>query len=395
LKTILFIGHDAKRAGAQLILLHILQELKARGIATHTLLAAGGVLEDEYRQAGSLTILPIQASTIFSSKIDWLLAILGFLPYFQRRAIARQKQQFESEIESKNIGLIFGNTIAIDSAYRAVQFLNVPLVLFVHELAMSVEMYSSPQQIKHLLDNTQHLITPSKAVANYYLDTFKFPAERNSTFKIVNIGYMLANIAKGKQVDIRQKLGLPTDAVLIGSCGNAEWRKGNDIFMAVAQNVINRFANRPVYFIWIGISSQTELYHIQRADAHKMGLADRIIHIDPTPDVFQYVSQLDVFGLFSREDPYPLVVLEAALSEKSIVCFAGAGGAPEFVETDCGFVVPYLDVVAMADKISYLIENPEMSRNFGQSAKEKVLSRHPTDLNIDKALTIIDSLILK
>jgi glycosyltransferase involved in cell wall biosynthesis len=358
-------------------------------------LAEGGPLEDQYRQASTLTILPAQTNIIFSSKIDRLLSVFGVLSYFQNRAKARQKQQFEAEINSKNIGLIFGNTIAIGSAYRAVQFLNVPFVLFVHELAMSVKMYSTPNEITNLLSNTNHLITPSRAVSKYFLETFNFAAERNSTFKIVNIASMLISIEKGLQVNVRQKLGLPPDAILIGSCGNAEWRKGNDVFMAVAQNVISRYPNRPVYFIWVGISNNSELYHIQRSDAQKMGLSDRIIHIDPTPDVFQYVSQLDVFGLFSREDPYPLVVLEAALAQKPIVCFEGAGGAPEFVEADCGFVVPYLDVVAMADKMSYLIDNPTVKTQLGQAAKQKVLTRHPTAPNIDKALAIINRLILK
>lgn len=395
MKTILFIGHDAKRAGAQLILLHILQELKARGIATHTLLAEGGPLEDQYRQASSLTILPTQSKIVFSSKTDRLLNLFGVFSYFQNRSNIRQQQIFEAEIISKNIGLIFGNTIAIGLAYRAVQFLKVPFVLFVHELEMSVKMYSTPAEMANLLTNTNHLITPSRAVSKYFLETFNFDANRNSTFKIVNIASMLAGIEKGLQVNVRQKLGLSPDTVLIGSCGNAEWRKGNDVFMAVAQNVINRYSNRSVYFIWVGISNESELYQIQRSDAGKMGLSDRIIHIDPTPDVFQYVSQLDVFGLFSREDPYPLVVLEAALAQKPIVCFEGAGGAPEFVEADCGFVVPYLDVLAMADKISYLIDNPDTKIQFGQAAKQKVLTRHPTAPNIDKALAIINRLILK
>jgi glycosyltransferase involved in cell wall biosynthesis len=395
LKTILFIGHDAKRAGAQLILLHILQELKTRGIATHTLLAEGGPLEAQYRQASSLTILPVQSNVVFNSKIDRILSFFGVLSYFQSRAAIRQELQFITEIKNKNIGLIFGNTIAIGSAYRAVQFLNVPFVLFVHELAMSVKMYSRPEEMANLLSNTSHLITPSKAVSKYFLETFNFDANRNSTFKIVNIASMLAGIEKGLQVNVRQKLGLSPDAVLIGSCGNAEWRKGNDVFMAVAQNVINRYPNRPVYFIWVGIYNESELHYIQRSDAQKMRLSERIIHIDPTPDVFQYVSQLDVFGLFSREDPYPLVVLEAALAQKPIVCFEAAGGAPEFVETDCGFVVPYLDVVTMADKISYLIDNPTIINQLGQAAKQKVLTRHPTASNIDKALAIINRLILK
>ena len=40
----------------------------------------------------------------------------------------------------------------------------------------------------------------------------------------------------------------------------------------------------------------------------------------------------DVFALSSREEPMGLVALEAAMVGKPIVCFAEAGGMPDFVE---------------------------------------------------------------
>jgi glycosyltransferase involved in cell wall biosynthesis len=395
LKTILFIGHDANIAGAQIVLLNILQELKKRHIPTHLLLEEGGLLEEQYRTLSSVTISPKPKPVIFGNKIDWVFDKIGILNLLKRLDFEKRQKQFEKTLTQQNIGLVFANTIATAKGYQSVRFLNVPLVLFVHELAASIKMYSQPEELTQLLKNTTHLITPSLATADYYNRFFEFPKNKISTFQIVDIESIQAKIEQAKSVNIRQKLNLPSDAVLIGSCGNAELRKGNDIFMIVAQNVINRFKNRPVYFIWIGISAQSELYELQRSDAEKMGLSERIIHIEPTPDVLQYVGQLDIFGLFSREDPYPLVVLEAALSEKPIVCFAGSGGASEFVEDDCGFVVPYLDVMAMSDKICYLIENQEIGHVFGKNAKQKVLSRHPTTQSIDKALAIIDRLILK
>ena len=206
---------------------------------------------------------------------------------------------------------------------------------------------------------------------------------------------ILGRIEEGRKVNVRQKMGLPKDAILIGSCGNAEWRKGNDIFMAVAQQVIKRHVEQPVYFVWVGMHNYNEIYQLQRLDAQKMGLADRIIHVESTPEVFQYLSQYDIFILPSREDPYPLVVLEAALAEKPIVCFAGAGGAPELVEEDAGFVVSYLDVQEMSDCISQLIDNESLKIEMGQIAKQKVLQRHPINESIEKVIEIVHSLTSK
>jgi glycosyltransferase involved in cell wall biosynthesis len=179
---------------------------------------------------------------------------------------------------------------------------------------------------------------------------------------------------------------------MVGGCGHAEWRKGNDIFMMAAQQVIKHFADKPVYFVWVGMRDDSELYEVQRFDAQRMEMSDRIIHIGLTSHVFQYLSQFDIFALTSREDPYPLVVLETALAEKPIVCFAKAGGAPELVEEDAGFVVPYLDVVEMSQRIIELIDNPELRLKMGKNAKRKVLERHPTDESVNNVMKIINKL---
>jgi glycosyltransferase involved in cell wall biosynthesis len=91
------------------------------------------------------------------------------------------------------------------------------------------------------------------------------------------------------------------------------------------------------------------------------------------------MNLFDVFTLTSREDPYPAVVLEAAALGKPIVCFQQSGGAPEFVEGDCGFVVPYLDVEAMAGRIAELLDDDDLRTRLGEAARRKVGMQH--DLN--------------
>ena len=49
-----------------------------------------------------------------------------------------------------------------------------------------------------------------------------------------------------------------------------------------------------------------------------------------TAEVHDNYAAMDVFALTSREDPFPLVMLEAGGHGLPTVCFAGAGGAEEF-----------------------------------------------------------------
>jgi glycosyltransferase involved in cell wall biosynthesis len=89
------------------------------------------------------------------------------------------------------------------------------------------------------------------------------------------------------------------------------------------------------------------------------------------------------------------VCLEAATLAKPIVCFAGAGGAPEFVEEDCGFVVPYLDTMAMADRVVSLLDSQECRVTIGSAARRKVAQRHDLNGTAPRITEIIERTIAR
>jgi hypothetical protein len=43
---------------------------------------------------------------------------------------------------------------------------------------------------------------------------------------------------------------------------------------------------------------------------------------------------------------------------------------------DCGFVVPYLDIMAMAESVVVLLDSPESRVWMGAAARRKVAQRH-------------------
>jgi len=389
MKKILFISHDANRAGGQIVLLQLLRQLKQQGLPMHLLLCSDGPLEEEFREVVPTTRLPRLGDIHFSPFLTKIARLVGWEQRMKHRVLAKRWAQFRADMEAQNVGLIFANTIASAAAYRELDFLSAPTVLFAHELEMSIKKFSRPEDMAHLMAKTQHLIVVSRAVASYFKKTYGYPDAQISTFQIIDIPLILQKITAAQKTDIRKVLGLPSDAILVGGCGHAEWRKGNDIFMMVAQQVIQHFGKRPVYFVWVGMREDSELYEVQRFDAERMGLSERIIHVGLTSEVFQYLSQFDVFTLTSREDPYPLVVLETALAERPIVCFDKSGGAPELIEEDAGFVVPYLDVAAMSQAVITLIENPDLRAKQGKRGKEKVLERHATDASVAKVIETI------
>jgi glycosyltransferase involved in cell wall biosynthesis len=161
-----------------------------------------------------------------------------------------------------------------------------------------------------------------------------------------------------------------------------------DLFLEVAGNVLQRYKSGPVHFLWVG-----GLPHVVRqmqARIQSSSLRDVVHFIGPKADVTPYYAASDIFVLASREDPFPLVMMEAALREKPIVCFDQSGGAPEFVESDAGFIVPGFHVDEMAKRVVDLLSSPDLCKRLGMNAREKVLRRHDINIGATQIATIIE-----
>jgi glycosyltransferase involved in cell wall biosynthesis len=135
-----------------------------------------------------------------------------------------------------------------------------------------------------------------------------------------------------------------------------------------------------VHFVWVGGQRSGAQVHALMHDVERLRIGQIVHFVGPQPHPLPYFSLFNAFLLTSREDPFPLVCLEAAALATPIVCFQDSGGMPEFVGKDAGFVVPYLDVQRAADCILALARSDELRHSLGACAAAKVRSRH--DINV-------------
>src|SRR5262249_45137938 len=128
-------------------------------------------------------------------------------------------------------------------------------------------------------------------------------------------------------------------------------------------------------------------------DINVLGLQRYVHFLGEKTNPLDYFAACDLFVLMSREDPFPLVMLEAASMGRPILCFEGSGGATEFVENDCGFAVPYLDIEAMASKLLTLLDSTALYEDCARRAKQKVSERHTVTTTAPKLLRVIDDFL--
>ncbi|QMW05969.1 glycosyltransferase [Spirosoma foliorum] len=397
---ILLIGHDANRAGAPLVLLNIMRLLKAEGLQMHLLLGEGGPILADYQAICPVTIWPAPKPYVLNALADKVLGKLGLWQQFHDRQQEARQREIQTQLALESIDLVLVNTVASSHLFSQLAIPDkTPVVTFVHELAMSVRIYSKPDELAHLLKRTTHLLAVSRATALYYEQEHGFDSARISLYTLIDTPVLARNVQQARdQPGLYSALGLPADALIVGGCGNAEWRKGNDLFISLARQVIGRtqaaVTDCGLHFVWVGMPPGS-LHDDLLLDIQKAGLTNQVHLIPPTPDVLRYMSRFDVFVLCSREDPYPLVVFEAGLCGIPVVCFEGAGGSPELVEDDGGFIVPYLDLDTMSSQVVALLQQPDLRHKLGHRLGQKILERHPAKQSVETLVTLFNQLTIK
>ncbi|HEX8833004.1 MAG TPA: glycosyltransferase family 4 protein, partial [Abditibacteriaceae bacterium] len=270
------------------------------------------------------------------------------------------------------------------------RYLHCPVVTHVHELEYALNLMGAG--LASVLVRSSHYIAASCAVRDNLVAYHSVAPEKIEVIhECIETQHSLDVASARKQT--RAALGLPPNAFLVGGAGPLEWRKGTDLFVQLAQHLAGNKDEIPLYFLWVGGDLKSRYATEVRYDLAKWGLGERVHFVGEVVNPLDYFAALDVFALTSREDPFPLVCLEAASLSVPIVAFANAGGMPEFIEDDCGCVVPYADTYAMADAISELAKNPKKQMQLGTRAQQKVRERHDIRVTAPQIKSLLERLM--
>lgn len=362
MKKILFISHDANRAGAQILLLRFLKKLKhLPDYQFRILLKHGGGLIREFEK---------------------LAPVYHWSHSYNRRRVSRllNRESYQDyvlrEIRNEGYDLVVSNTVTNGELLSQIKpLVNCPIITYAHEMPMGIAMYTDPSSFNQTLRHSDYYWACSDAQRTIYIDRFGINPEAISVLpSLMPEGAWQIRTEESTVKQIRQLLEIPDHARVVGSVGTLDWRKGIDVFVQLA-----RLSDPDTHFVWVGGHETQVEYHMMTEDLRRLELLHRV-HLVPHSDrPYDYMAAFDVFAMTSREEPYPLVVLEAAMLGKPIVCFAASGGAPDFVESDAGFVCDYLDAASMSTFLSQLLKNESLRVSMGLAAREKVITRHDDD----------------
>ncbi|PWK26502.1 glycosyltransferase involved in cell wall biosynthesis [Arcicella aurantiaca] len=370
MKNILFVSHDANRAGAQILLLRFLRLLKDRkqDFTFSILLKDGGLIEEDFK-----VVAPVYfwKQKVQSRKRILINKFIGKITSTK----SPENQTLESLKEQK-FDLIISNTITNGDILPALKELNCPIITYVHELEMGIQQYTTPEYFRNIVKLSNAFVACGEAVKLNLIENHHIDADLISVLPSLLPETALSYMADSdKTIKLKNQYGIPEDAFLVGGIGTVDLRKGVDIFLQVAKKLNN---HKEIYFFWLGGQNTETDYKIFQIDNNRLDL-ENVTFQTSVSNPLDYMASFDVFFVSSREDPYPLVVLEAATLQKPIICFDKAGGAKDFVEQDCGFIVDYLDIDKTVGKIVELKDNTALRQQMGKIGRKKVLERHNQD----------------
>jgi glycosyltransferase involved in cell wall biosynthesis len=368
---ILFVSHKANRSGAPLLFLELIQEFKKQTtIPFKILIMEDGELVEDFKALGKT----------FTWKQNTRLVLNYQLPKFISKPLERISlilHGFYILFCVRSSSLLFFNTIANGHIYRKLLFLKSPSICYVHELEAAIQITTNKKSLEAVLHHTSLFLAPSRAVKAHLQMAHKIEAG-----KIALAPYSMNDISRDKNdykkfIDNFKKNNLLSDStIIIGVLASNEWRKGIDLFVPLISTYFELFPASDVLFVWKGFNNNSLNAYFELYDYKKFDFKDKVLLLPHGSDNIEQLACFDIHLLLSREDPYPLVVLEAASFAIPTVCFTAGGGSSEFVETDAGFSVPYGNLVKMASALNQLAENPILRNKMGMNAVEKLRLRH-------------------
>ena len=107
----------------------------------------------------------------------------------------------------------------------------------------------------------------------------------------------------------------------------------------------------------------------------------------------RYYDLCDVFVLPSAKEPWGLVVNEAMNAAKPVVVSDRVGCAPDLVREGVnGFVFPVGDIAALAERLRWLTEDPELAHRMGQESL-RIIDKWNFDADVKGLLEALDYIV--
>lgn len=340
-KKILLVSHELDLTGAPIALSYFAKALKNRGDFPVVIAPREGKLTEQIIADG-IPVL-IDSSLLSNDSL-----------------IAAYAEPFDAVIV---------NTLASVAVVKKLGNSTIPVMWWIHEADTSYTStgcFHAPQ----MLPENVKVYT----VGSYAYQCLK---KHRPMYSADNLLYCIPDEAD-QQNDI-QHLDIPEfeektkGKTVFCIVGMQERRKGQDILLdAIAE--LTEEERKKSYFIFAGRQFYPPIHRrlVETCEAYP----DCILDAGELnrEEVNAIYSTIDCLICASRDDPMPIVATEAMMHSKAVICSEYTGTAQIVQNENCGQVYHNNDKHELAEKIRYMLANPEEMHKYGENGRAAYLA---------------------
>lgn len=189
--------------------------------------------------------------------------------------------------------------------------------------------------------------------------------------------------------DVRQELGIPGEALVVGVVGRLSPEKGQIFFLRALAQTRRSVPNAVGVFLGDGQDRA-----MLEAEAAKLGLAGTVYFTGHVSGLGDYYRAMDLVAMPSLSEGMPNVALEAMMFAKPVVA-SRVGGVPEVViEGETGSMVKAGDAEALALALIHMLTSSSRMQAMGEAGRRRVLENFSPTVRVDRLLALYKQILM-
>ncbi len=170
---------------------------------------------------------------------------------------------------------------------------------------------------------------------------------------------------------LRAELGIPAARFTIGWVGRMTAVKQ----VSDALETLRRLRDRGCDAALVLVGDGPDRAGLERR-ARELGLEEGVFFVGFQQDVGPWFHAVDVLLLPSRSEGTPVSAIESLAAGKPVVATHVGGLADVVHEGEDGYLVPFGDVEAAAERLQRLADDPLLRQRLGAAGRERILPRY-------------------
>lgn len=333
--------------GAETVFLNLTERLNVEGFDNFAVIKGPGWVEEQLKARG----IPYRIVTPG-----------GFLslPYYRTLLTLMREKQVRL-VQAHLLGSIL--TFSLLSLIT-----RIPVVATIHG---QVDINPNEKHVwlknRIMRRGVKKLVAVSRQLADFIAGRGLF---RREQIEVIHNGIPTESYGnKTKNHDLREQLGLPPEARLVGSVGNVRPAKAYHRLIQAAAELREHYPD--LHYVIAGHQKPRLMAELEE-EMRNQRVSDRVHFIGFHPDTSEFLAQIDIFALSSTSEGFSIATIEAMASRVPVV--ATRSGGPEEIVThgQTGWLITPDSPRALVRGISALLDDTELCEELVQKAEQHV-----------------------